>query len=149
MQAAVDSNNRPLVVPVANVPQNTMGVGPTAGYGLNGLQVAGLPVVVDANISTTGGASNTEDSIFVVRREDMLLFESAGAPSMVRMDQTLGGQLTPIVRLAPTGGVEGGAVQLDAVVVDRHDRGLEGPQVGVTQVDAIGHALTPRSRQGR
>ena len=94
MQAAVDSNNRPLVVPVANVPQNTMGVGPTAGYGLNGLQVAGLPVVVDANISTTGGASNTEDSIFVVRREDMLLFESAGAPSMVRMDQTLGGQLT-------------------------------------------------------
>tara|TARA_R100001143_G_C3352891_1_gene130622 strand:- start:771 stop:2117 length:1347 start_codon:yes stop_codon:yes gene_type:complete len=94
MQAAVDGNDRPLVVPVANVPQNTMGVGPTAGYGLNGLQVAGLPVVVDANISTTGGASNTEDSIFVVRREDMLLFESAGAPSMVRMDQTLGGQLT-------------------------------------------------------
>ena len=94
MQAAVDSSNRPLVVPVANVPQNTMGVGPTAGYGLNGLQIAGIPVVVDANISTTGGASNTEDSIFVVRREDMLLFESAGAPSMVRMDQTLGGQLT-------------------------------------------------------
>jgi hypothetical protein len=79
---------------VANVPQNTMGVGPTAGYGLNGLQIAGIPVVVDANISITGGASNTEDSIFVVRREDMLLFESSGAPSMVRLDQTLGGQLT-------------------------------------------------------
>jgi HK97 family phage major capsid protein len=94
LQAAVDGNDRPLVLPVANVPQNSMGVGPAAGYGLTGLQIAGIPVVVDANISTTGGASNTEDSIFVVRREDMLLFESAGAPSMVRMDQTLGGQLT-------------------------------------------------------
>ncbi len=32
--------------------------------------------------------------MFVVRRADMLLFESAGAPSMVRMDQTDGGNLT-------------------------------------------------------
>jgi HK97 family phage major capsid protein len=94
LQAAVDSNNRPLVLPVANVPQNTMGVGPAAGYGLTGLQIAGIPVVVDANIKTDTGAGSNEDSIFVVRREDMLLFESAGAPSMVRMDQTLGGQLT-------------------------------------------------------
>ena len=94
MQAAVDGNDRPLVLPVANVPQNTMGVGPAAGYGLTGLQIAGIPVVVDANIKTDTGAGSNEDSIFVVRREDMLLFESAGAPSMVRMDQTLGGQLT-------------------------------------------------------
>jgi len=94
MQAAVDGNDRPLVLPVANVPQNTMGVGPAAGYGLTGLQIAGIPVVVDANIKTDTGAGSNEDSIFVVRREDMLLFESAGAPSMVRMDQTLGGQMT-------------------------------------------------------
>ena len=94
LMSATDGNDRPLVLPMANVPQSAMGVGPTSGYGLTGLQIAGLPVVQDANISTTGGASNTEDSIFVVRREDMLLFESAGAPSMVRMDQTLGGQLT-------------------------------------------------------
>ena len=92
--SAVGSDSRPIVLPTAGVPQNAMGVGPVAGYGLNGLQLAGIPVVADANISTTGGASNTEDSVFVVRRADMLLFESAGAPSMVRMDQTLGGQLT-------------------------------------------------------
>ena len=93
LQAAV-ADSRPLVLPQANVPQNAMGVGPVAGYGLNGLQIAGIPVVADANIKTNTGAGSNEDSVFVVRRADMLLFESPGAPSMVRMDQTLGGQLT-------------------------------------------------------
>jgi len=71
-----------------------MGHGPIAGYGLNGLQIAGIPVVADANVKTNTGAGSNQDSVFVVRRADMLLFESAGAPQMVRMDQTLGGQLT-------------------------------------------------------
>ena len=92
--SAVGSDSRPIVLPTAGVPQNAMGVGPVAGYGLNGLQLAGIPVVADANISTTGGAGSNEDRVFVVRRADMLLFESAGAPSMVRMDQTDGGNLT-------------------------------------------------------
>ena len=94
LAAAVDGQSRPLVLPQTNVPSNAMGTGPVAGYGLNGLQLAGIPVVADANISTTGGAGSNEDSVFVVRRADMLLFESAGAPSMVRMDQTDGGNLT-------------------------------------------------------
>jgi HK97 family phage major capsid protein len=93
LQAAV-ADSRPLVLPQVNVPQNAMGVGPTSGYGSFGLQVAGIPVVVDANIKTNTGAGSNQDSVFVVRRADMLLFESAGAPQMVRMDQTLGGQLT-------------------------------------------------------
>jgi HK97 family phage major capsid protein len=93
LQAAV-ADSRPLVLPEVNVPQNAMGVGPTSGYGSFGLQVAGIPVVVDANVKTDTGAGSNEDSVFVVRRAVMLLFESAGAPSMVRMDQTLGGQLT-------------------------------------------------------
>ena len=92
--SAVGSDSRPIVLPTAGVPSNAMGTGPVAGYGLNGLQLAGIPVVADANISVVGGAGSNEDSVFVVRRADMLLFESAGAPSMVRMDQTLGGQLT-------------------------------------------------------
>ena len=71
-----------------------MGTGPVAGYGSTGLQVAGIPIVTDANIQTDAGSGNNEDNIFVVRRADMLLFESPGAPSMVRMDQTLGGNLT-------------------------------------------------------
>ena len=95
LAAAVDSQNRPLVLPVANVPQNAMGVGPTAGYGSFGLQIAGIPVVTDANITTTAGAGSDEDIVYVVRRADMLLFEQGdGAPAQIRMEQTLGGSLT-------------------------------------------------------
>ncbi|MCP4796934.1 MAG: phage major capsid protein [Phycisphaeraceae bacterium] len=94
MQAGVDSSNRPLVVPAQNVPQNAMGVGPVAGYGVTGASIAGLPVVTDANIVTNGGAGSDEDEIYIVRRADMLLFEDAGAPALVRMDQTAGLNLT-------------------------------------------------------
>jgi hypothetical protein len=93
MQAGVDSSNRPLVVPQQNVPQNAMGVGPVAGYGNTGASIAGIPVVTDANVTTSAGGG-TEDEIYVVRRADMLLFEDAGAPALVRMDQTAGLNLT-------------------------------------------------------
>ena len=92
--AAVDGQSRPLVLPQANAPQNAMGTGPVAGYGLNGLSIAGIPVVADANLVTNEGSGSNQDAIYVVRRADMLLFENQGAPQMVRMDQTLGGQLT-------------------------------------------------------
>lgn len=94
LQAGVDSSNRPLVVPSQNVPQNAMGVGPVAGYGNTGASIAGLPVVTDANIITNGGTGTNEDEIYIVRRADMLLFEDAGAPALVRMDQTAGLNLT-------------------------------------------------------
>ena len=94
MQAGVDSSNRPLVVPSQNVPSNAMGVGPVAGYGVTGASIAGLPVVTDANIITNGGTGTNEDEIYIVRRADMLLFEDAGAPALVRMDQTAGLNLT-------------------------------------------------------
>lgn len=94
MAAGVDGQSRPLVLPDVNVPSNAMGTGPLAGYGSTGMQVAGIPIVTDANIQTDAGSGNNEDNVFVVRRADMLLFESAGAPMMVRMDQTLGGNLT-------------------------------------------------------
>jgi HK97 family phage major capsid protein len=94
MQAGVDSSNRPLVVPTQNVPQNAMGVGPIAGYGNTGASIAGLPVVTDANVVTNAGAGTNEDEIYIVRRADMLLFEDAGSPAMVRMDQTAGLNLT-------------------------------------------------------
>ena len=44
--------------------------------------------------SPTGGAGGDEDRIYIVRRADMLLFEDAGAPALVRMDQTAGLNLT-------------------------------------------------------
>lgn len=92
--SALDSTNRPLVLPQANAPQNAQGVGPVAGYGNTGLTIAGIPVVQDANVPTDKGSGDNEDIIYIVRRADMLLFEEATAPTMVRMDQTAGTTLT-------------------------------------------------------
>jgi HK97 family phage major capsid protein len=93
-QAETDSSGRPLVVPTQNVPQNALGTGPVAGYGVTGASIAGLPVVTSGKISTGAGSGGNEDVIFIVRRGDMLLFEDAGQPAMVRMDQTAGLNLT-------------------------------------------------------
>ena len=93
-QSETDSSGRPLVVPTQNVPQNALGTGPVAGYGVTGASIAGLPVVTSGKISTGAGSGGNEDVIFIVRRGDMLLFEDAGQPAMVRMDQTAGLNLT-------------------------------------------------------
>jgi len=93
-QAETDSSGRPLVVPTQNVPQNALGTGPVAGYGITGASIAGIPVVTSGKITTTSGSGGNEDMIFIVRRGDMLLFENAGQPAMVRMDQTAGLNLT-------------------------------------------------------
>jgi hypothetical protein len=87
----VDGNSRPLVLPQTNVPQNAMGTGPVAGYGNTGSQIAGIPIVTDANIRTDLGAG-TEDAVYVVSRSDMLLFEDGDM--MMRMDETAGLNLT-------------------------------------------------------
>ena len=93
LQAAVDSTGRPLVLPIANVPQNAVGTGPVAGYGNAGMQIAGLPIVTDANVVTNRGAGGNEDQIYVVSRNNCLLFESGG-PMFLRMDETAGLNLT-------------------------------------------------------
>jgi HK97 family phage major capsid protein len=92
ISAAVDTTGRPIVLPIANVPQNAMGTGPAAGYGNTGLQIAGIPIVTDANVRTDLGAG-TEDAIYVVSRGDMLLFENGG-PMFMRMEETAGLNLT-------------------------------------------------------
>jgi HK97 family phage major capsid protein len=94
LQSETDGNGRPLVVPTQNVPQNALGTGPVAGYGVTGANVAGLPVVTSGKISTAAGSGGNEDVIFIVRRADCLLFEDATQPAMVRMDQTAGLNLT-------------------------------------------------------
>ena len=43
-----------------------------------------------------------------------------------------------VVGLSAAGGVEGGPVEGDPVVVHRGDRGVEGPQLGVAQVQQVG-----------
>jgi HK97 family phage major capsid protein len=81
---AVDSQNRPLVLPdpdAANNLFNSLATGTTSRpQGLVG-SLMGLPVVIDPNISITLGAGTNEDIIVVTRRDDQLLFE-VGAPTV-------------------------------------------------------------------
>ena len=94
LQAGLDTTGRPIILPTNNVPQNSMGTGPVAGYGNTGVQIAGVPVVTSGAVPTDKGAGTNEDRIYVVRRSDMLLFEQQGQPALVRYDATAGLNLT-------------------------------------------------------
>ena len=82
----LDKNDRPLFVPEAGAPWNAAGVlTDVAPEGIVG-QVLGLPVVLDANITTTSGSEyyvdpsqqyyGDEDQIIVLRAQDIVLYES-------------------------------------------------------------------------
>ena len=90
LTAGVDSQNRPLVVPNGNAPQNAVGTGDVAKYGAVG-QILGLPVITDANIRTDLGAG-TEDAIYIVRAEDHILFEQDVFTA--KFEETNAGSLT-------------------------------------------------------
>jgi len=93
--AAVDSSNRPLVVPAANGPTNAVGTGAgLAAYGNSGYQMLGLPIVTDANITTTNGAATNQDEIYVVTASECHLWEQPGSPFTLRYDATGAGNLT-------------------------------------------------------
>jgi hypothetical protein len=68
-----DSTGRPFVVP-AGPAQNPVGTGITEGSGIAGT-LAGLPVIVDANVPTNLGASTDEDRVIVTRLSDHALWE--------------------------------------------------------------------------
>jgi HK97 family phage major capsid protein len=70
-----DTAGRPLVTPKAGVPQNALAMpGEIAAQGFVG-EMQGLPVYVDAGITTTNGAG-TEDVVIVARMADLMLWES-------------------------------------------------------------------------
>ncbi|HYT29464.1 MAG TPA: phage major capsid protein [Actinomycetota bacterium] len=74
--AALDSNNRPLVVPIAGAPFNSMArVEDVQAEGPVG-QLQGLPVFIDPNIPITLGAGTNEDRVIVSRFIDHWLWES-------------------------------------------------------------------------
>lgn len=77
LQVQVDANGRPLVLPRANSPQNTVGhVNALAAQGPVG-DMMGLPVVLDPSIPTNLGGGTNEDRIFVLRPDDLLFYESS------------------------------------------------------------------------
>lgn len=77
MLAALDSTNRPLVVPNAQGPNNAFATfGEVASQQVVG-QFQGLPVVTDPSIPTTNGSGTNEDVVIIMRSQDCILYESA------------------------------------------------------------------------
>lgn len=74
--AALDTSNRPLVVPSANGIMNAMGREDFVESQMVVGQMHGLPVVTDPNITTSAGSGTNQDYIYVLRATDPLLFES-------------------------------------------------------------------------
>jgi len=93
--AAVDGQNRPLVVPAAGGPMNAVGTGTgVAGYGNSGYQMLGLPIITDANIGTTYGTGTNQDEIYCITAGENHLWEQPGSPFALRYDATGAGSLT-------------------------------------------------------
>jgi HK97 family phage major capsid protein len=77
----------------AGAPVNSVAVNQAVAYGQVVSQIGGLPVVTDANIATDQGGG-TEDSVLILRAEDMLLWEQGdGSPRELRFEETAGGNL--------------------------------------------------------
>jgi HK97 family phage major capsid protein len=93
-EAALDSQNRPLIVP-SGAGFNVMGVdgNNTPDYGLVG-NMHGLPVYTDANIPTNTGATTNQDSIIVIADRVVHLFERASDPVTLSFEQTGATNLT-------------------------------------------------------
>jgi HK97 family phage major capsid protein len=90
--AASDTTGRPLAVPSPNGPTNAVATGAgSVQYGNSGYSIAGLPVITDANCSTTIGGA--EDIITVGNLQELHLWESAGSPFMLRFEDVKSAEL--------------------------------------------------------
>lgn len=104
--AALDANNRPLVVPSAGNPFNAMAElnAPSAEGFVGTLQ--GLPVYQDPNIPINLGVSTTEDIAIVARTDDIILFEST--PRSEAFREPLAAQLSVLLRFYNYAGIQAG-----------------------------------------
>ena len=96
--AAVDSNNRPYVVPADQGPWNAVGTG-TLVDAQNGPvgSIAGMRVFVDASIPANLGGGTNQDVVIAVRAPDIYLWE--GATATRALPQTLGNQLSVLFQV--------------------------------------------------
>jgi HK97 family phage major capsid protein len=89
IEAALDSSNRPLVVPDASTAYNPIAVGDAASYGQVVGKWHGLPVVTDGNLPLTNGAGTNEDVIGTVSGYNLLFWqEGDGMPRQLRFEQS-------------------------------------------------------------
>jgi HK97 family phage major capsid protein len=93
--AALDDTKRPLAVPAMNGAMNAISVGDgSVVYGNSGYSIAGLPVVTDANVTTTNGTGTNEDVIIIGNTQELHLWEEGdGAPMYLRFDQPKAAEL--------------------------------------------------------
>lgn len=92
--AQVDGNNRPFITEYS--PMNAPGtIDSSNAEGLVGA-IAGVPVYVDNNITTTAGSGTDEDYILCLCREESWLFN--GTPKMGVFVETLAGNDQTLVR---------------------------------------------------
>lgn len=91
--AAVDSSNRPLAVPTPNGPFNAVATGAgTVQYANSGYSIAGLPVIVDANVPTN--LNTDQDAIYIGSTDELHLWEEGdGSPMMLRFEQPKAAEL--------------------------------------------------------
>jgi HK97 family phage major capsid protein len=85
----VDTANRPLLTPMAvgmNPLATTNGSGEPVAQGFTGYSIHGMPVYVDANIATTGGAGTNEDYILVADWKQQYTWLG---PIMVDLDRSV------------------------------------------------------------
>lgn len=101
LNAALDSGNRPFIVPNPAVGANPLGVGGAAGYGVPVGSISGLPVLTDGNILETLGGG-TEDQIFVLGTDELFFWQEGGdgAPRRFQFEQAAAPQS---IRLAVWG----------------------------------------------
>jgi len=91
-----DTANRPLVVPESQGPSNAQGVLAGGAEGRVG-SFAGLPVHVDSNIATTGGAGVNQDVVLVLNTAETILYESQIRTRV--LPEVLSGTLTVRVQI--------------------------------------------------
>jgi HK97 family phage major capsid protein len=123
---ASDSTGRPLVEPQGAGPgMNALGssAGPAA-QGVAGT-LAGLTVIVDANIPTNLGAGTNQDTVIVTRAADNYLFENASVPVLRVYEEVLSGNLA--VRLQAYGYYAFSSERLPKANADISGTGLTPP----------------------
>jgi hypothetical protein len=63
-------------------------------YGNSGYTILGLPVITDANVTTTNGTGTNEDVIILGNSNEAHLFEQGGGePMLLRFEQPKGAEL--------------------------------------------------------
>ena len=93
--AAIDDQKRPLALPIQNGAMNAFAVGNgSVVYGNSGYSIAGLPVITDANVTTTNGTGTNEDVIIIGNTQESHLWEDgAGEPMMLRFEEPKSAEL--------------------------------------------------------